>query len=63
MKEVLPEAYEKFLENVEKLEHYFKDMQDVEFTVEKGKSLNKTTDLKFFNSSLSNVEYYTVRNR
>ena len=37
MKEVLPEAYAKFLENVEKLEVYFKDMQDVEFTVEKGK--------------------------
>lgn len=37
MQEVLPEAYAKFLVNVEKLEHYFKDMQDVEFTVEKGK--------------------------
>ena len=37
MEEVLPEAYKKFLENVDKLEHYFKDMQDVEFTVEKGK--------------------------
>mmetsp|Transcript_18005 Transcript_18005/g.38880 ORF Transcript_18005/g.38880 Transcript_18005/m.38880 type:complete len:160 (-) Transcript_18005:33-512(-) len=37
MKEVLPAAYTKFLENVDKLEHYFKDMQDVEFTVEKGK--------------------------
>ena len=37
MKEVLPAAYEQFLDNVEKLEHYFKDMQDVEFTVEKGK--------------------------
>ncbi|KAL3800389.1 hypothetical protein ACHAWO_008756 [Cyclotella atomus] len=37
MKEVLPAAYAKFLENVEKLEVYFKDMQDVEFTVEKGK--------------------------
>lgn len=37
MQEVLPDAYAKFLENVDKLEHYFKDMQDVEFTVEKGK--------------------------
>eukprot|EP00580_Thalassiosira_gravida_P018530 CAMPEP_0201657318 /NCGR_PEP_ID=MMETSP0494-20130426/600_1 /ASSEMBLY_ACC=CAM_ASM_000839 /TAXON_ID=420259 /ORGANISM="Thalassiosira gravida, Strain GMp14c1" /LENGTH=930 /DNA_ID=CAMNT_0048134141 /DNA_START=281 /DNA_END=3076 /DNA_ORIENTATION=+ len=37
MEEELPEAYAKFLENVDKLEHYFKDMQDVEFTVEKGK--------------------------
>ena len=37
MEEALPEAYAKFLENVDKLEHYFKDMQDVEFTVENGK--------------------------
>ncbi|KAL7543827.1 hypothetical protein ACHAXR_013220 [Thalassiosira sp. AJA248-18] len=37
MKEVLPEAYSVFLKNVDLLEHYFKDMQDVEFTVEKGK--------------------------
>lgn len=37
MEKELPEAYAKFLENVDKLEHYFKDMQDVEFTVEKGK--------------------------
>jgi len=37
MKEVLPDCYAKFVENVDKLEHYFKDMQDVEFTVEKGK--------------------------
>ena len=37
MEETLPAAYKKFLENVDKLEHYFKDMQDVEFTVENGK--------------------------
>lgn len=37
MKELLPDAYAKFLENVEKLEVYFRDMQDVEFTVERGK--------------------------
>jgi pyruvate, orthophosphate dikinase len=33
----LPEAYMQFLRNVELLERHFKDMQDVEFTVEDGK--------------------------
>jgi len=37
MKETLPEAYEQFIRNVENLEKHFKDMQDVEFTVENGK--------------------------
>ena len=37
MAEVLPEAYRQFLRNVEKLEKHFKDMQDIEFTVEDGK--------------------------
>jgi len=37
MKETLPEAYEQFIKNVQILEHHFKDMQDVEFTVENGK--------------------------
>jgi pyruvate, orthophosphate dikinase len=37
MEQVLPEAYQKFMENVDLLEHHFKDMQDVEFTVENGK--------------------------
>lgn len=37
MNEELPEAYEQFLKNVDVLEHHFKDMQDVEFTVENGK--------------------------
>lgn len=37
MAEVLPEAYKKFVENIDKLEKHFKDMQDVEFTVENGK--------------------------
>lgn len=37
MKEVLPDAYKQFLYNVELLERHFKDMQDVEFTVEDGK--------------------------
>jgi pyruvate, orthophosphate dikinase len=37
MEEVLPEAYKQFLRNVDLLEKHFKDMQDVEFTVEEGK--------------------------
>lgn len=37
MAEVLPDAYAQFLHNVELLENHFKDMQDVEFTVEDGK--------------------------
>lgn len=37
MEQVLPEAYRQFVHNVEKLETHFKDMQDIEFTVENGK--------------------------
>lgn len=37
MKEVLPDAYEQFLKNIQLLERHFGDMQDVEFTVERGK--------------------------
>lgn len=37
MKEVLPEAYDQFMRNVDILENTFHDMQDVEFTVEDGK--------------------------
>lgn len=37
MKDDLPEAYDKFIQNVSKIEKHFKDMQDVEFTVENGK--------------------------
>lgn len=37
MQEVLPEAYAQFLENIEKLEGHFHDMQDLEFTVENGR--------------------------
>jgi pyruvate,orthophosphate dikinase len=34
MQKGFPKAYDKFIENVAKLESHFKDMQDVEFTVE-----------------------------
>jgi pyruvate,orthophosphate dikinase len=37
MKEVLPEAYTQFFKNINLLEKHFGDMQDVEFTVERGK--------------------------
>jgi pyruvate,orthophosphate dikinase len=37
MKERLPEAYEQFLETMASLERHYRDMQDIEFTVEEGK--------------------------
>jgi pyruvate,orthophosphate dikinase len=33
----MPEAYQLFLDITDKLEHHYHDMQDVEFTIEKGK--------------------------
>lgn len=37
MKEDLPEAYDRFMEIANILENHYKDMQDMEFTVEQGK--------------------------
>ncbi|MGA1974120.1 MAG: pyruvate, phosphate dikinase [Conexivisphaerales archaeon] len=37
LEKALPEAYLKLLEIARKLEGYFKDIQDIEFTIEKGK--------------------------
>ena len=37
MGDTLPEAYNQFLEATEKLEKHYRDMQDVEFTVERGR--------------------------
>jgi pyruvate,orthophosphate dikinase len=37
MKDKLPEAYAEFVAVAEKLEKHYKDMQDVEFTIERGK--------------------------
>src|SRR5215217_6651309 len=34
MRETLPEAYEQLLETIKRLEHHYRDMQDIEFTVE-----------------------------
>ncbi len=36
MKEVMPEVYEQFLKICDTLENHYRDMQDMEFTIEKG---------------------------
>jgi pyruvate,orthophosphate dikinase len=33
----MPDVYKQFVETIGRMEHYFKDMQDMEYTVEKGK--------------------------
>lgn len=37
LKEELPGVYQQFLDTCQKLENHYRDMQDIEFTVEKGK--------------------------
>lgn len=37
LKDVLPQAYAEFMDITEKLEKHYKNMQDVEFTIERGK--------------------------
>jgi pyruvate,orthophosphate dikinase len=37
MKSRLPDAYEELLETMRRLEHHYRDMQDIEFTVEEGR--------------------------
>jgi pyruvate,orthophosphate dikinase len=37
MKDEMPEIYQEFEDNCEKLEKHYKEMQDVEFTIERGK--------------------------
>ena len=37
LKEAMPEIYKQFIDTVKTLEHHYKDMQDVEFTIEKGR--------------------------
>ncbi|MBN1486808.1 MAG: pyruvate, phosphate dikinase [Anaerolineae bacterium] len=37
LEEAMPKAYAEFMEIVDQLEHYYKDMQDMEFTIENGK--------------------------
>ncbi|MHB1243268.1 MAG: PEP/pyruvate-binding domain-containing protein, partial [Gaiellaceae bacterium] len=36
-RELMPAAYEELLENLRRLEEHYRDMQDIEFTVEEGK--------------------------
>ncbi|HNX29233.1 MAG TPA: pyruvate, phosphate dikinase [Syntrophomonadaceae bacterium] len=37
LKEKLPSVYEQFIDTCKKLENHYRDMQDIEFTVEKGR--------------------------
>ena len=37
LKEVMPEIYKQFIDTVKILENHYRDMQDVEFTIEKGR--------------------------
>lgn len=37
MRELLPEAFEELVETLDRLEAHYRDMQDIEFTVEEGK--------------------------
>ncbi len=37
MRETMPEVYQQFLEIVDRLERHYREMQDVEFTIERGK--------------------------
>lgn len=37
LEEIMPEAYKEFVEICDTLEHHYKDMQDMEFTIEKNK--------------------------
>jgi pyruvate,orthophosphate dikinase len=37
LKTVMPHAYEELVEIKDKLEHHYKDMQDIEFTIEEGR--------------------------
>lgn len=37
LKESMPEVYQQLAEIAKKLETYYKDMQDMEFTIERGK--------------------------
>lgn len=37
LKDIMPEVYQQFVDIAEKLETHYKDMQDMEFTIERGK--------------------------
>ena len=37
LKKRMPEVYAQFMDTIKSMEHYFRDMQDMEYTIEKGK--------------------------
>ena len=37
LNKVMPKVYKEFIEIVAKLEKFYKDMQDIEFTIQEGK--------------------------
>ena len=37
MREIMPEIYDQFISIAQKLENHYRDMQDMEFTIERGK--------------------------
>lgn len=37
MEEVLPEAYQQLIDTMHRMEAHYRDMQDMEFTIEDGK--------------------------
>ena len=37
MRSALPEAFEQLVETMRRLEEHYRDMQDIEFTVEEGR--------------------------
>ena len=37
LKDIMPEIYDQFVKTADKLEKHYRDMQDIEFTIEKGK--------------------------
>ena len=37
LENIMPDIYKQFVETADKLEKHYRDMQDIEFTIEKGK--------------------------
>lgn len=61
MKNMLPNAYDELISIMDKLEAYFRDMQDIEFTVERGKLyILQTRNAKRTSHSHKNSSRYGV---
>ena len=54
--EDLPECYKEFMEIANKLEQHYKDMQDMEFTIQEGKTIF-LTNKKWKKNSSSSYKY------